>query len=299
VYDQAGLVLVAPTATDPKLTQLGKDDRRAWPIELRNPMSVDQAVMRTSLLPNLVAAVGRNISFGHRDVAMFEVGSVFLRRGALVEGGVSELADEPLQVVGVLAGTRPGQLGRGAAWDVFDAKGYALAAVAAVAGEVGVEVAASSAVPYLHPGVSGELRVGGAVVGHFGEVHPETRKALGVEVPVFAFELELEQLAAASPAQMRAIPKFPGATRDVSLLMDAALPAARVAAVVREAQQPLVVGVQVLEDYRDAKLGDGKKSMLWSIDYRSPERTLTDAEIDAAHEAIVARLIAQLPAQRR
>ncbi len=157
--------------------------------------------------------------------------------------------------------------------------------------------------PYLHPGVSGELRVdgaeGSAVVGWFGEVHPETRKALGVELPVFAFEVALEALQLASPAQMRAIAKFPGATRDVSLLMGDDVPAAKVARVVAEAQQPLVVGVQVLEDYRDAKLGEGKKSMLWSIDYRSPERTLTDAEIDAAHEAIVARLIEQLPAQRR
>jgi phenylalanyl-tRNA synthetase beta chain len=285
--------------------RLPADDRRARPIALRNPMSVDQAVMRTSLLPNLVAAVGRNVSFGHRDVAMFEVGSVFWRRGelALPEGGddsIRELADEPQQVAGVLAGTRPAQLGRGAAYDVFDAKGFAEAAIAAVAGaELTVECVATSSVPYLHPGVSGELRVGGRVIGRFGEVHPETRKALGVELPIFAFEVELEALELASPAQMRAIPKFPGSSRDVSLLMAAATPAAAVAKIVAEAAQPLVAGVQVLEDYRDAKLGEGKKSMLWSIDYRAADRTLTDAEIDAAHEAIVARLIEQLPAQRR
>lgn len=287
--------------------RLPADDRRARPIALRNPMSVDQAVMRTSLVPNLVAAVGRNVSFGHRDVAMFEVGSVFLRRGALAPGtgdaaeaSITELADEPQQVAGVLAGTRPAQLGRGAAYDVFDAKGFAEAAIAAVAGdELTVECASTSSVPYLHPGVSGELRVGGRVIGRFGEVHPETRKALGVELPIFVFEVELEALELASPAQMRAIPKFPGSSRDVSLLMAAATPAASVAKIVAEAAQPLVAGVQVLEDYRDAKLGEGKKSMLWSIDYRAADRTLTDAEIDAAHEAIVARLVEQLPAQRR
>lgn len=279
------------------------DDRRARPIALRNPMSVDQAVMRTSLLPNLLAAVARNVSYGHRDVALFEVGSVFLRRAADLEaadGALRELADEPLQVAGVFAGKRAAQLGRGAAYDVFDAKGYAEVAIAAVAGmEVSVECVATTSVPYLHPGVSGELRVGGRAIGRFGEVHPETRKALGVELPVFAFEVELDALALASPAQMRAIPKFPGSSRDVSLLMAAATPSSAVAKIVAEAAQPLVAGVQVLEDYRDAKLGEGKKSMLWSIDYRSADRTLTDAEIDAAHEAIVARLVEQLPAQRR
>ncbi len=282
--------------------RLPATDRRALPIPLRNPMSVDQAVMRTSLLPSLLAALARNASYGHPDGALFEVGSVFWRRGPLADVEISELADEPQWATGVLTGTRPAQLGRGAAYDAFDAKGLALAAIAAVAGEevaAAVSVVATAALPYFHPGVCGELRVGEAVVGAFGEVHPDTRRALGVEQPVFAFEVDCDALAEAQPARMRAIPKFPGATRDVSLLMDAAIPAAAVAGAIALAKEPLVVGVHALEDYRDARLGEGKKSMLWSIDYRSPERTLTDAEIDAAHEAIVARLVQTLPAQRR
>jgi phenylalanyl-tRNA synthetase beta chain len=98
---------------------------------------------------------------------------------------------------------------------------------------------------------------------------------------------------------MRAIPRFPGSTRDVSLLMAATIPAARVREVIAGAHQPLVERVAVLEDYRDAKLPEGMKSMLWSIAYRSLERTLTDAEVDAAHEAIVSLLVDHLPAQRR
>lgn len=281
--------------------RLPASDRRAAPIALRNPMSADQAVMRTSLLPNLLAAAARNASFGHRDLALFEVGSVFLRRGAL-EGDPAELADEPLAVAGVLTGSRAAQLGSGLAYDVFDAKELARVAVAAVAGAAAaarLDTVAQPAIPYLHPGVSGELRSGDAVVGCFGEVHPQTRRALGLDGPAFAFEVDLAALALATPAKMRAIAKFPGATRDISLLMDAAIPAAAVSAAIAAVAQPLVVAVRVLEDYRDARLGDGKKSMLWSIDYRSPERTLTDAEIDSAHEAIVAHVVAALPAQRR
>jgi phenylalanyl-tRNA synthetase beta chain len=275
-------------------------DRRTQPIALRNPMTTDQSVMRTSLLPNLLAAVARNQSFGRSDVALFEVGSVFLRRGeGMTERPMHELADEPTWAAVVLAGRRPAHVGLGAPWDAFDAKALALLAIRAVAGDVAVRVRATRGVAYLHPGVAGELAIGNEVVGWFGEVHPDVRKRLGVDGAVFAFDLEVGKLPLAGPAQMQPIPRFPAATRDVSLLLGADIAAARVPDVIEQVAEPLVQRVHLLEDYRDAKLGDGMKSMLWSIEYRSPERTLTDAEVDQAHEAIVSRLIGDLPAQRR
>ncbi len=115
-------------------------DRRAQPIAVRNPMSLDQAVMRTSLLTNLVAAVARNASFGRADVDLFEVGSVFLRRGeAVVEAPPAELPDEPTWAAGVLAGRRPAGVGLGTPYDAFDAKARALVAIHAIAGELAVD----------------------------------------------------------------------------------------------------------------------------------------------------------------
>jgi phenylalanyl-tRNA synthetase beta chain len=275
-------------------------DRRAQPIAIRNPMSAEQAVMRTSLLPNLLAAVARNQSFGRPDVALFEVGSVFLRRGeGVTERPMHALADEPTWAAGVLAGKRPGHIGDGAPWDVFDAKALAFEAIRAVAGDVPIHVEAINTVTYLHPGVAGVLRFDREVIGWFGEVHPDVRERLGIAGAAFAFEVELDQLPIAPPAQMRAIPRFPGSERDVSLLLAEEIPAARVVEVIEAASQPLVARIRLLEDYRDGRLGEGKKSMLWSIGYRSGERTLTDAEVDAAHEAIVGRLVENLPAQRR
>ncbi len=279
-------------------------DRRAQPIVIRNPMSIDQAAMRTSLLPNLIAAVARNQSYGRGDVALFEVGSVFLRRGERVtEGPMHELADEPTWAAGVLAGARPGQIGDGTPWDAFDAKALALEAIRAVAGDVRVRANPTSTIAYLHPGVAGELLVERQgrleVVGCFGELHPDVREKLGVTGSVFAFEVELDKLPLAEPAQMRAIPRFPGSERDVSLLLAEDIPAGRIVDVIEAANEPLVTRIRLLEDYRDAKLGAGMKSMLWSIAYRSPDRTLTDAEVDKAHETIVGRLVENLPAQRR
>jgi phenylalanyl-tRNA synthetase beta chain len=275
-------------------------DRRAQPIALRNPMTTDQSVMRTSLLPNLLAAVARNQSFGRPDVALFEVGSVFLRRGeGFTERPMHELADEPTWAAGVLAGRRPAQIGEGAAWDAFDAKALALTAIRAVAGDIALRVRATRNVAYLHPGVAGEIAHGDAMIGWFGEIHPEVRKRLGIAGAVFGFDIELARLPLAAPAQMQPIPRFPGSSRDVSLLLAAELPAARVVELIEQVGESLVHRIRLLEDYRDAKLGDGRKSMLWSIEYRAADRTLTDVEVDKAHEAIVGRLIENLPAQRR
>ncbi len=278
---------------------LSATDRRAQPIALANPMSAEQAVMRTSLLPNLVAAIARNQSHGRPDVCLFEVGSVFLRRGENVsDRPLTELADEPTWAAGVLSGRRPGHIGHGAPWDAFDAKGLALETIRAVAGNVDARVTATE-VSYLHPGVAGELAIDGEIVGRFGELHPDVRKRLGVTGAAFAFEVNLDALRLAPPAQMIPIPRFPGSERDVSLLLAELIPAGRVKDVIDNCNEPLVVGTRLLEDYRDAKLGAGMKSMLWSIAYRSPDRTLTDVEVDKAHEAIVGRLVENLPAQRR
>jgi phenylalanyl-tRNA synthetase beta chain len=251
-------------------------------------------------VPNLVAAASRNQSHGRPDVALFEVGSVFLHRGGgITERPMNELADEPVFASGVLAGRRPSQIGLGTPWDAFDAKALALVAIRAVVGDVAVKARATSSVGYLHPGVAGELVIDHVVVGVFGEVHPETRKRLGGLAAAFVFDVDLTLLRLAGPAQMRPIPKFPGSARDVSILLAADIPAARVTEVIDSVSEPLVAGVRLLEDYRDEKLGVGMKSMLWSIAYRAPDRTLTDVEVDKAHETIVGRLVENLPAHRR
>jgi phenylalanyl-tRNA synthetase beta chain len=264
-------------------------------------MSLDQAVMRTSLIPNLVAAIARNQSFGRPDIALFEVGSVFHRRGeSATERPIHQLADEPLWAAGVFAGRRPSHIGLGTPYDALDAKAYALVAIRAVAGDVEVRTRATSAVSYFHPGVAGELVINEHVVGWFGELHPDVRKKLGVEGPAFAFDLDVGKLPSAAPAQMKQIARFPSSARDVSLLLAEDIPAARIEDVIASVNDPLVYGVWLKEDFRDAqKVGAGMKSMLWSISYRAPDRTLTDAEVEKAHETIVGRLVENLPAQRR
>lgn len=199
----------------------------------------------------------------------------------------------------MLHGSRPRRFGAAEPWDAFDAKGFALALARAL-GATDVAVAAAADVPYLHPGVGAAITVAGAVVGHLGEVHPDVRARFGIDQPVYLAELDLARFAEPGPVQMRPVPRFPASSRDVSLLLPDAVPAAQVAAVIAGAAEALVEHVALAEEYRDAdKLGPDKKSQLWSITYRAADRTLTDAEIERAHEGIVARLTAHLPAARR
>lgn len=286
---------------------LPASDPRAQPLPLRNPMSLEHAVMRTSLVPNLLAAVARNESFGERDIAMFEVGTVFLpRQRNVADGRDAGLADEREMLVGVLVGRRHGQFGPGAAWDVFAAKGFAEHAIAAVAGRSAGRdgqapplVTERATIPYLHPGATGELRLGGVAVGCFGEVHPTVRAAFGVEQPVMLFEIQVDALPWRAPTQMTPIAKFPGTTRDISMLVEIDVPAARAYDVFGHGKHALLQSVQLREDFRDAKLPPGKKSLLYSLAYRASDRTLTDAEIDAAHSAVVAELVVAMGAQTR
>ena len=280
--------------------ELPEGDRRRAVVSLKNPMSVAQAVMRTSLLPNLLGAVAHNISFGIADVGLFEVGSVFLAN----EPGT--LPDEPVHIAGVLTGTRSGWLRDGGEVDFFDIKGAVERLCAALRLD-DAQFVATRDVPYLHPGVCAAVYApgapgapDGAPIGHVGEVHPRVRERFGIEQTCFAFDVALAGFPVLAPAQMRPIAKYPAITRDISIFVDVDMPAARVRALIDACEQPLIERVAILEDYRDPdKVPAGKKGLLWTITYRSTAGTLTDTEVDSSHEAIVGRLIDELPAERR
>ncbi len=288
---------------------LPDSDRRAKPIAIRNPMSQEQAVMRTSLLPGLLAAIGRNVSHGVSDVALFEIGSVFLPAAASSSSSDADgsLPDEPTRAAGVIAGHRPGWLTTTDEVDLFDLKGPLEQAIeAALPADSGqVSFVADNQVPYMHPGVCARVVLsrgnGDAIdIGHIGEIHPATRRALGDLPRCFGFEIAIDAFPVRAPVQMQGVPRYPAITRDISMLLDDSVPAARVRSHIEAASEPLIEHITVLEDFRDpAHVPSGKKGMLWSITYRSPESTLTDAEVDKVHERLVAGLLSELSATRR
>lgn len=262
------------------------------PIPVRNPLREDHTVMRTSLMPNLLAALAHNLKFGVTDVRLFEVGHVFLQSG-------KQLPDEPRYLAGVMCGERAGWLKPAGPLDFFDTKGVIERLFAAL--RMNVEfVPARNEDGFLHPGAGAAILIGGEHVGVVGELHPATRDRAGIERPAFGFEVALDRLPPLGHAQATAVDRFPAIGRDVSFFVDDFVNASRIRGILLDRKPPFLESVAVLDDYREpGKVPPGKKGMLWSITYRAADRTLTDAEVDAAHEAIVKRLLETLGAERR
>jgi phenylalanyl-tRNA synthetase beta chain len=297
---------------------LGADDRRRPAVKIANPLSEDQPQLRTTLLPGLFRTLVRNIGRGFPDTALFETGLVFLPRpGApgvapilATDRGPTEaelatlaaaLPDQPDRVAGVLAGNRelPGWWGQGRAQTWADAIEAARRAGAVM--HLTFEVKTAAAAPW-HPGRCAALYLrvtdsGGGqehewLAGHAGELHPRVIAAYGLPPRTSAFELDFAAMsaaaAAAAPVHGPALPAYPPATQDVALVVPAEVPAADVAAALTAGAGGLLEDVRLFDVYTGAQLGEGRKSLAYTLRLRAPDRTLTAAEATAARDAAVA-----------
>ncbi|HTZ23368.1 MAG TPA: phenylalanine--tRNA ligase subunit beta, partial [Streptosporangiaceae bacterium] len=307
----------APAAEADSL-MLPPEDPRRPAVRVANPLSDDQPNLRTTLLPGLFRVLLRNIGRGFPDTELFETGVVFLPRpgapGAApilaTDRGpaVGELAaleaalpDQPVLVAGVLAGDRelPGWWGPGRAATWADA--IEAARQAGAVGHLTFEVRAAQEPPW-HPGRCAALYVHAVtadgtgqehqwLAGHAGELHPRVIEAYGLPPRTCAFELDFGVLATAAAAAVvrgPALSPYPPATQDVALVVAAEVPAADVTAALRDGAGDLLEDVRLFDVYTGAQLGDGRKSLAYTLRFRAPDRTLTAAEVTAARDAAVA-----------
>ncbi|MBN2575682.1 MAG: phenylalanine--tRNA ligase subunit beta [Deltaproteobacteria bacterium] len=263
----------------------GQDAALGCGIALRNPISADYEVMRTSLLPGLADALQRNLSRGVSDAWLFEVGPVVRR-------AVDGTPVESNHAAGIMAGRRADWLKPGEALDFYDCK-RAVEELLRGFGLADAVFVSPGAAPYMHPGISAEINsTTGQKLGRLGELHPAIARRLGIETRASYFEVEIAALAsAAPPLRITAPPRFPAIVRDVSFWIDLGVEAAAQRAAFLSAKEPLLSELAVLEDFRDPKyVPAGKKGLLWSMTYRAADRTLTDGEADRAHQGVVAAL---------
>jgi phenylalanyl-tRNA synthetase beta chain len=261
-------------------------------VAVKNPISADYEFMRTSLLPGLVDAAKRNLARGVVDLGLFEVGPVVRRAD-----DPKEPTTEPVLAAALLVGRRPGWLKPEEALDFFDAKRIARELLRAL-GIANFAFTPAGPSALLHPGVGaeihavGDLDVARPLIGQVGEVHPRLLRQLGLETQAFYLEVALD----AAGGQRRALrglapPRFPLSSRDISFWIDVGVSADQQRALLLSASEPILRELAVLEDYRDPRTTPaGKKGMLWSLTYRADDRTLTDAEVDAAHGRVIAAL---------
>jgi phenylalanyl-tRNA synthetase beta chain len=303
-------------------------DSRRDALVIANPLSEDEPLMRTMLLPGLLRVLARNIGRGFPDVALQESGLVFRPR----PGGrkvapilrvdrapdVAELAelaaalpDQPLHIGAVLAGDRdlPGWWGDGrpAGWaDAIEAAREILRV-----SHVSFEVRADQHEPW-HPGRCAALFVAGEggrewLAGHAGELHPRVTAAFGLPPRTSAVELDMSVIETAAgllgPVQAPELSSYPVATQDVALIVADTVPAADVeralAAGAARASDVLLEELRLFDVYTGDQVGEGRKSLAYTLRFRAPDRTLTAEEASAARDEAVAQATQQVGAVLR
>ena len=229
----------------------------------------DQATLRTTLLHELVEAAERNLHAGNERIALFEIARVYVPQG-------DGLPDEHLRVCGIVEG------------GFARAKGAVEAIYAVLKAELVVEPFDQ---PFLHPG-----RAARCSAGWFGELHPARADGTwGV------LELDLEQLFAVArePVQYEDVITYPAVKQDLAFVVDAGVPAADLFAAAREAAGPELREVRFLSDFREPPIPAGKKSLAFRVEFRSPERTLSDEDVAPIRERIVSELAKRFDAELR
>ena len=294
---------------------LDKDDARRRTVEVQNPLEADKAILSTTLLPNMLEAVARNVARGRSDLALYGLQQVAFKRAEAspmpsVEQrpsaeAVSQLLDtlpeQPLHVATVATGNieHEGPWGEGRAYSYADAIESARQ-VARAAG-VDIELEAAQVLPW-HPGRCAAVKVAGTdvVLGHAGELHPQVLEALNLPARTCAMELDISAMPLEEKFPAPVLSSFPALHQDIALVVDEDVPAERVRAIVEEGAGELIESVELFDIFRGEQLGDGKKSLAFQLLFRAADRTLTDDEVNehrmAAAELAKQRLGAEMRA---
>jgi phenylalanyl-tRNA synthetase beta chain len=251
-------------------------------LHLANPIASDLDQMRPTPIATLALAAARNAARGIAEVALFEIGPSFL-------GSTED--KQPMRAAGLRSGQPSRHWSGTKAPDALDAKADVLATLAALGVPMDALTFTADAPGYYHPGQSGCVRQGPkTVLATFGALHPRVLAAIDLAGPAVAFEIHLEAIAEPKRRKkaMPDLPAFQPVHRDFSFVVDAAIPADAVLRAAKGAERQLVAGVSLFDVYAGDKVEPGRKAVGIEIVLQPRERTLTDAEIEAACAKIVA-----------
>ena len=273
------------------LERLGMtDEGRGCPVEIMNPLVAEQTEMRRSLIPGLLQSVEYNIKHSTANVQLYEIGTLFFGR---------ENASAPKERESV-AGVLSGSMGD-VTWNYkpmplrfFDGKGIVEELLSQLrTPKVRFRPADGDGYAFLQPGRGAEVLSGGTVLGWVGEIHPDARDVYGIDIPVVAFELNLEALIKGAGAQeaYREFSQFPSVEHDLAIVVDDDVTCEDLERRLRSAGGKLLVGVRLFDVYRDpVRVGAGKKSMAFALTYRADDHTLTSEEVERAHSKLVTKV---------
>lgn len=262
------------------------------PLLLANPISNDMAAMRSSLWPGLVKALQHNLNRQQDRVRLFESGLRFV-------GQLEGLKQEPM-LSGVVCGSRlPEGWAQGRdTIDFFDVKAD-VEAVLGFAGALDSFTFAPGKHPALHPGQTARIEREGREVGFIGAIHPELSKALGLDRPVFVFELVLAEVALGKMPKFHELSRFPEVRRDLALIAHKDVAASAVLDVIRENAGEWLTDLRLFDVYQGKGIDPDRKSLAVGLTWQHPSRTLNDDEVNSTTQNILTSLEQRLNATLR
>jgi len=265
-------------------------------INISNPLTIDHSVMRTTLISGLLDVVKWNISRQAEKVKIFEIGKIYLPNPNQTEA----LPIEKLMISGAII-----KIGRGDIWekssfaDIFNIKGI----FETVLTDLRVKNwgVAQGNHPSLHPSRNGRIIINEKVAGIFGEIHPEVLKNYRIPGKVCVFEIDFDNLLQFIPLDIRyrALPKYPSVQRDLALIVRSEILSIDIMNTIKSIDSQLIKKVILFDIFQGAKIGEGFKSLAYSIVFQAENRTLTDKEVDEIDRKIREKLAQTFNAKMR
>jgi phenylalanyl-tRNA synthetase beta chain len=262
---------------------LPPDDERRRFVVIKNPLTEDQSVMRTTMSYGLLDTLKKNMNNASFNLKIFEIGRIFLKRGD------GDLPEEKNILAGLLSGKTSEDLwGLKVNVDFYDLKGC----LENIFYDLKLEkrrYRAEISEPFLHPGQSCFLYVNDTKIGFMGQVHPEVLEKMDIRSTAYLFEINLDVLEKQLNPRIHymEVSKFPAVTRDVAFVIPLSMEADKMLEIVLSQREDLLENVGIFDIYAGKGLEEGTKSLGLRFSYRAPDRTLTDAEINSIHERIV------------
>lgn len=279
-----------------EILNLSPSDYRIQVLKIRNPLSENQAVMRTTLIPGLLSAMRKNVYQKNYHMRLFEIGKVF------IQSDKDLLPVEKRMLGGLISGLRGGET-----WnipkeevDFYDIKGY-LENVLEEFNILKVHFVRPCSISFLHPGKSSHIYIGNEKLGFLGEVHPKVLSHYDVNQRVFIFEIDCDLLYQYSenPRYYKPLSKYPPVYRDIALIVPEDLNAEKIKEAIESYIPDLIKEVFLFDFYKGKPIPEGKKSLAFRIKYQAFDRTLTDEEINHLHSELASFLRRELGVEFR
>jgi len=270
--------------------RLKAEDPRRNLIHILNPLSEDQAVMRTSLATGLIETAVYNTAQQAKNLKLFEIGKLFIKTES------QDLPWEPEFLAALWTGSRHNSSwhGREIPCDFYDIKGVA----ERLLGALKIDNLRFTAMPdgdcdYTRPNYTAQIFADDAPVGLVGEIHPQVREVFDLKQSAYLFELDLDKIISLAPPTIKSkpIPKFPAIYRDITIIIDRGIEAQTVLQAVENIREDLVQNLDLFDVFEGDPIAAGKKSVSFRVTYRSSDKTLEDDDVNDLHKSITDKLL--------